>query len=324
MVNTLFDFYNLQTFDVASSYTIREAYLESYAPGALPQFVEKARDSAKEHKVAELNHDTVLQSDFLKRELPSSQEFPVRILHVTSELPYRVHGGREYDLMLRGVKPLSVFSDAYRSLRHKQFLIDFFEPQVRLGNLIKHEIQYPESDNDKSFVDVFYCLPNENWRFYAYEFLLTAASEVFRWNDTLEFIQGSLLGYRQEESEFWLARQQKRGERWGLRQYYTVLDSASTEAIRSNYRKILVVGDIEPFYVYLPRGLKARDEVGAAFARQLHNAVVGFYAPHLRFDKYLSTIVEIGGLEFTRFEVRRSELEYVNSIIDGELEILKF
>jgi hypothetical protein len=55
-----------------------------------------------------------------------------------------------------------------------------------------------------TFHRVLFCLPGEEWRFKAYD-LMCQLSEKIGWNDTLERMEGTLLGYEDWQNDWHMA-----------------------------------------------------------------------------------------------------------------------
>ncbi len=109
------------------------------------------------------------------------------------------HTGRELELMLAGTKPFAEFSkfagETFDATGGQPF-----DHHVREGRLEKHRFfrKVPGADGKpRNYITTAYCLPGESWRVTLYK--ATMSNLIHRWNDELETIQGTLLGYSLEE-----------------------------------------------------------------------------------------------------------------------------
>ncbi len=122
-------------------------------------------------------------------------------LHLAT-LPYRLHTNRELGLMLKGEKPLALFSDWYeqRSDVLERYL-GFFDRHVQNGIFVKRE--FIEKTRSSSWrVHVFlYSLPHEEWRIDA---MIQLRSSPGEWTADHERHFGKLLGYEDWQNEYWL------------------------------------------------------------------------------------------------------------------------
>jgi hypothetical protein len=137
--------------------------------------------------------------------------------HPNDDLPYQVHTGRELALMLRGIKPLAVFSEVHPSLHGLYIIPELeFEPHVNAGRIIKREEIVPP-DRQAPVVRgqrigtrrVLYVLPGEAWRIDAY-ILLWRTAEKSGWNEGFERMEGSLLGYEDWQNDIHIERRYRR------------------------------------------------------------------------------------------------------------------
>jgi hypothetical protein len=122
--------------------------------------------------------------------------------------------------MLEGVKPFAKFiieCPAEASDFPEEAL---FEPHVRSGVLIKRvmadepfekPIRAPSGRIFKGVRKIFYTRNGEEWRIEAHNLVWKQLAHG-PWNDTLERLEGSLLGYTDEQNDWWIAhRKQRRG-----------------------------------------------------------------------------------------------------------------
>ncbi|MBP0639904.1 hypothetical protein [Cupriavidus sp. AcVe19-6a] len=138
----------------------------------------------------------------------------LRMRSAVDEYPYLLHTNRELLLMLQGRKPLSVFTDEEPSTDCISPLFPEvkFDAHVGMGRFVKYE--YAEAvDNGLHRVRwVFYALPEEAWRIKAYV-LLFETSKHSGWNEGFERMQGSLLGYSEQENDINIELQRVRTQR---------------------------------------------------------------------------------------------------------------
>jgi hypothetical protein len=120
-------------------------------------------------------------------------------------VPYLVHTNRELGLMLRGVKPMAVFSWIEGDeLDVVQRYLRMFDRHVSAGRFLKCERIRPVPQLPHlSYFKVFYAQPGEAWRVDAYE-------ELFRlpgiWTASRERRLGELLGYEDWQNDIHLER----------------------------------------------------------------------------------------------------------------------
>lgn len=128
-------------------------------------------------------------------------------------IPYLIHTNFELPLMLEGRKPLAVFSDGYPSDWLDEFL-DPFEPFVASGQILRRIIDTPMLDlkprepNLDGLRHVFFTVPKQEWRIDAY--IKNILNRTRDWDDDLERLQGSLLGYEDWQNDWWIEQRSKR------------------------------------------------------------------------------------------------------------------
>lgn len=119
--------------------------------------------------------------------------------------------------MLEGVKPFAKFAVEYPA-EPGEFLEEaLFERHVRSGTLIKRvmpdepfakPIKASSGRIFEGVRQVFYARPGEEWRIDAHN-LVARQLAYGPWNDTLEPLEGSLLGYTDAENDWWIARRRR-------------------------------------------------------------------------------------------------------------------
>jgi hypothetical protein len=120
-------------------------------------------------------------------------------------LPYLVHTNRELGLMLRGVKPLALFSytDGYEADCVLRYL-RMFDRHVATGRFSKRETKRPFQKMPGHYHHSFlYTLPSEEWRATA---MLDLLATPGAWSNERERQYGSLLGYEEWQNDVWLDR----------------------------------------------------------------------------------------------------------------------
>ncbi|MDQ0472447.1 hypothetical protein [Labrys wisconsinensis] len=130
--------------------------------------------------------------------------------HFTREAPYLNHGGFELPLMLEGRKPFAKFSNVYPDEWFDD-VIGRFDPFVQEGRFVRRIVTRPFDEparwHDGGIVDgfreVYFALPGEEWRIDAYLLLVEVGLKA-GWNDALERYEGSLLGYEDWQTDWWL------------------------------------------------------------------------------------------------------------------------
>lgn len=130
----------------------------------------------------------------------------LRLWSRIDQLPYKVHTNRELVMMLAGTKPLAVFDDAHPS-RLPPFEVipeNFYAPYVESGRFVMREVITPSTDPRRypGVRTVLYALPTEQWRIDAY--LLLRKSLKYGWSETCERMQGTLLGYTDEQNDIYI------------------------------------------------------------------------------------------------------------------------
>lgn len=114
------------------------------------------------------------------------------------DLPYQVHTNRELYMMLEGTKPFASFVGEYPPNPDVEEVPDrLFDKYVKDDKFIKREfIELRPHGRALGLRRVLYSLPGESWRIDAYIVLLQTACKT-GWNESLERMEGSLLGYEE-------------------------------------------------------------------------------------------------------------------------------
>ncbi len=131
--------------------------------------------------------------------------------------PYLIHTGYELALMLDGVKPFAKFYLEYPSEPEEWVPEALFEPHVQSGVLLKRVMADEPFDKPIRLSDgrmsdgvrqIFYARRGEEWRIDAH-LLVWRQLKHGRWNETLERLEGSLLGYTDAQNAWWSARRRR-------------------------------------------------------------------------------------------------------------------
>jgi hypothetical protein len=129
----------------------------------------------------------------------------LRSRHPFDDLPYKLHTNRELLMMLEGVKPLAAFCDEFlvsELVNAPQY--SKFDVQAAKGNLVKREhIEFDSINADICRRRTLFALPEETWRIDAY-LLLWKTARITGWNDGFERMEGSLLGYSDEQNDLFM------------------------------------------------------------------------------------------------------------------------
>jgi hypothetical protein len=132
----------------------------------------------------------------------------VRRARGTDFLPYDVHTNRELELMNRGLKPLSVFSEATHvredwldaiSARFLGLAAPWRFVQRRYTRLPAGALDVKRRATSVLLV----AREAEEWRIDAYILAMSCADQV-GWNDGFECVEGTLLGYEAWQTEAYL------------------------------------------------------------------------------------------------------------------------
>lgn len=127
------------------------------------------------------------------------------------DLPYQIHTNRELALMLAGKKPLSAFVGTHPPCADIEEIPErLFDKHVSLGRFIKKEyIEHLQEGSAATIRRVLYALPEDSWRINAYILLFQTARKA-GWSEGFERIEGSLLGYTDQQNDAYLELIKKR------------------------------------------------------------------------------------------------------------------
>jgi hypothetical protein len=231
MTPEAYSFYGVDVYDEATGFVLHEVYLENFEGTKLPEYIREKIQDVEANRSEPLDRTRLMEHpEFVV--FGKWDKIPIRLRRESSVLPYRIHGGRELDLMLKGLKPLSVFSHVEAASDLSIFLSKYFEPLVRCGELVSARLD----DDGSTAPTSMFALPNEAWRFEAYR-LMADTARATNWNDALECIEGSLLGYTLEQNNQWISYRKRNGYRWGHQTAYRLLPDTEIDFVRKTGRK---------------------------------------------------------------------------------------
>ncbi|SOY63943.1 conserved hypothetical protein [Cupriavidus taiwanensis] len=124
----------------------------------------------------------------------------LRMRSKVDEYPYLLHTNRELLLMHQGRKPLSVFAEDAPSTGSTSTLSSEAKFDAQAGRFVKYEYAESVDGGLHRVRRIFYALPDEVWRIRAY-ILLLKTSKRSGWNEGFERMEGSLLGYSEQEND---------------------------------------------------------------------------------------------------------------------------
>src|ERR1700726_1416382 len=110
MTADAYSFYGVDFYDEATGFVLHEVFLENFDGNQLPEYIREKIQGVQANQSEPLDRARLMKHPEFRAEVGKWDKLPIRLRHESSALPYRVHGGRELDLMLKGLKPLSVFS----------------------------------------------------------------------------------------------------------------------------------------------------------------------------------------------------------------------
>jgi len=122
-------------------------------------------------------------------------------------LTYKIHTNIELELMISEKKPFAAFSDEISALPDERIIPEEkFRAYINEGKIVRDEFEIQGSYSKKLgrpaiIRHVVFALPDQTWRIHAWKLLCVEFGTTNRWNETLERIQGSLLGYSDAEND---------------------------------------------------------------------------------------------------------------------------
>ncbi|MGF6155619.1 hypothetical protein M2267_000847 [Ensifer sp. KUDG1] len=147
----------------------------------------------------------------------TGEEALLRRPHRIDATPYLVHTGYELPLMLEGRKPFAYFGDDPASpwLEETKAL---FAPHVATGVLLLDTFELAKmcptttgGEKEERVRYFLYALPGETWRFERFRKRCDQLFYNWRpWTDEDEREEGLLLGYSEEQCDWWMANRAHR------------------------------------------------------------------------------------------------------------------
>ncbi|HVZ28941.1 MAG TPA: hypothetical protein VG839_01015 [Asticcacaulis sp.] len=104
--------------------------------------------------------------------------------------------------MLKGTKPLAAFLYSEGENEDVNLGGQPFKKHVKKGRLVRHDLRFTNQGVNVHMV--LFALPGQEWRFEAFE-LMRQLFEKEGWNDTLERMEGTLLGYEDWQNDWHMA-----------------------------------------------------------------------------------------------------------------------
>jgi len=193
---------------------------------------------------------------------------PTLPLHLR-ELSYEVHTNRELEFMLKGIKPLAWFSDLIFDDHDMWDPDPEFEQQVQSGTFVKHEVRElwePYTLNGhhvKGRWTRFYALKDEAWRIPAF-MLLKKATAQYPWSDALERLEGSLLGYTDEQNDEWLANRRSKHAGWQCVTLYATTTSQALNEIADFGNRAFPKGHLHSMQLFTAESVPVRSTLERA------------------------------------------------------------
>jgi hypothetical protein len=108
--------------------------------------------------------------------------------------------------MLEGKKPLAMFYAEVSELPNEELIPEEdFAPHVTSGRFVRGEMiieaaYHPKLERNVRVKYIFFALKDQAWRIEAMKLLLKESGKS-GWNETCERMEGSLLGYTDEEND---------------------------------------------------------------------------------------------------------------------------
>ncbi|MEI2297761.1 hypothetical protein [Ensifer sp. MJa1] len=132
--------------------------------------------------------------------------------HSIDTTPYLVHTNYELPLMLEGRKPFAYFCDEPKS-PWLQEMRARFAPHVDAGTMVLDTFEFAQmcpttagGEKEQRTLYLTYALPGEEWRFERFRERCHWLFYNWRpWTDEDEREEGLLLGYSEEQCDWWLA-----------------------------------------------------------------------------------------------------------------------
>ena len=315
-------FFSIQIYDQCTGIAVNEIYLDGVSEDKIPSQILEQIDGLKCGHFAKLDTKT-FDSAWLVDNMAKWPDYPIRLVHECPILPYRLHGGREFDLMTKGLKPLAEFSNVAPDSPIYDFIDRFFQPMVKCNRFISKTISEPTKEGKLPRTTYLFVLPEETWRIEAY-LLMEKLAKKHKWSDVLERMYGTLLGYSDHENDLWSAYRCEQGIRWGLQVMYTLLSLPEINLMRQAGSKALFPVDQNVISIYLPHHGQVGRDSEAALATLDTGALAKFYVPMLKLMPFSQGTSEIAGMKFEQFQLPLTEIKLLNELIEGPIDLIRF
>jgi hypothetical protein len=314
--------FSIQWIDPDTGYVVFEIYLDDTARVILSASIEQTIRELGPGSFTMLEPNTVSDINLARDAIARWPALPIRVMHNVSELPYRTHGGREFDLMMKEKKPLAAFSYVEKGSTLDRFLKRYFAPEVTQGRFVEGRILDTDASDSDAPLKILYALSSESWRIEAYRMMFEAA-KISRWNDALEFIEGSLLGYSPEESQFWFSFRKTKGLRWGSLSFYRMISFEEMRQLEINGMKAFGPTSADEIVFYSPDRNRSEADSIKSLRTLKSFAIAKFYANVRFIGRFYREKVDIDNVDLGMFSIQSDESNMLNELIDGKIEILE-
>jgi hypothetical protein len=132
-------------------------------------------------------------------------------------IPYLVHAGYEFPLLLEGRKKLAKMYGPYPPMTFDGE--EKFDRWVADGVLHREEVLEPFDPPTRRWQGhrvVYYTLKGEEWRIPAMKLIWQAAAKAGGWNEYFERLEGMLYGYEDWQNDWWIDFGLRRGGFGGM------------------------------------------------------------------------------------------------------------
>ena len=258
---------------------------------------------------------------------PIGQKTVLYRLNSNPEIPYPIHTGFELFLMLGGTKPFALFTISYPIKECEDAIEVLFEPHVQTGLIVKRVVDEPFIPPIRGYRGrmydrcrhLYYALPGEEWRIDA-NMLLWSQLKYVAWNETMERIWGTLLGYTDVQNDWWIAHlRHEGGANWGLITAYAVIGDPVLKWVRASGCRALpwdMLGSGIKIELRWPR------PVHAALQRWMENTQSAAVI-RLGFKRRFLNEREAELVDGVRtYQLRSNAIPELNGCLDRQIEII--
>jgi len=230
--------------------------------------------------------------------------------------------------MLKGIKPLAYFSDLIFDDSDMWEPDEAFEWQVELGTFVKHEVRElcePYTHNGhliKGEWSRFYALKDEAWRIPAF-LLLKKLMKRHPWSDAFERMEGTLLGYTDEQNDEWLERRRQRHAGWQCVTLYATAPRQVLSEIEQLGKRAFPKGSLPNLRLFMVERIPDRGALEQAelLSPNFHCQLIRFGVLHQFFKEYLELIPGTG-IAHASFRPG-VEVQDLNEALRTEIQVLK-